>query len=1237
MTRLIKISAFLLVFSLFSIQALAQGVASANLRGTVTDPSGAVIPNSTVTARDEARGVERSAVTDGAGKYQFLQLQPGDYTITATAQGFTRWVSQHVRLTVGQEAELPIPLAVESGTNVVQVNAATELIETQRTSQATTVDKQRIDNLPINGRNYINFTLTNSQATRDVAPSIGAAPTSGLNFGGQRARSNLVNVDGVDAVDNSVNGIRSTVSQDAVQEFQIITNGYAAEYGRASGGVVNIITRGGTNQFHGGAFAYLRNRYIQATNPFSNVEQPAYTRVQPGATLSGPIVKDKTFFFFSFETTRRHESGFSTIGANNFGLVNFDASRFFGAPAGAITFKGTPEQAAFLGAIPNAVLAGPAGPAVVQYAALVGGSSGVAVNRALPAALAGPATPARFITTNAPLPASFHGLQSQVGNYPVFEGTSLWGLRIDHKLSSSQNLMLRANVSPSTVDGIQVNAQNQNFGQNSVSRTSQQTYRDVAGTAQHTWLLSPNTVNEFRFQYARRGLLYNFAQVPGGGDVAINIPGFAFFGREPFSFVDRTEQRYQFTDNFSWNRGSHSFKFGADVNHIPLSADFTVNFGALYNFGALAATSLSPAFGQIPGLSFPQFSPVQAYGLGIPQSFVQGVGNPHDSFKQNTVGAFLQDSWRIRPGLTLNYGVRYDVEFTAQFKAINSIAQAAQDALGITQGIPRDYNNVAPRVGLAWDPHNDGKTVIRASYGMFYDHPLLALGFDSDVADGAQAPQLILFGGSPCNPSPSAVPTTPTAIAQSFLNLNATNTFQGIQTAGGNCFPAAAAPGLQYLPQEQRFNALNANSVFVNQQYLTAGIPLVSQPFGFPTGKDFKYAYSNQVNFGIERDLGHDFSINLAYNFNGGHHLNRPINVNPVNSEALVANFNRALDYTTRVRNALTAAGQTAAAAQVAAVIPADPRFVSVCPAMLPTIPGINPSGNFVPAALVSFFRKSGTNPSLSPFFPQCGAAVATAHQEFGMGVGVPVPFSDMVANLSNGSSVYHGLTVNFRKRFSDHYEFLTSYTWSHAIDDSTDLQSLLAPQDSRNPSAERANSTFDQRHRLVFSGVYQTGATGTGFARLFNNVTVAPIIEYDAGRPFNILTGIDSNFAFDPNTDRPLVVPVGTPTNLCGNPAVPSKFSPLGALQPACFLNGTLVGNLGRNAGIRPYDIFTDLRIAKTWQLGERVQLGGIVDMFNIINRFNVADVNPLYTQAGTPTAAFDPRQFQFGLRISF
>src|SRR5690348_11072645 len=735
MKMLVKLGYIASVVTLLTAAAMAQSAATAELHVTVKDPKGAVVRDATVAVRNEAQNFARSTTSNVNGEYQFLLLPPGSYTVSVEASGFAKTVAQNVRVTVGQVAELPVALQLATVSETVNVSTEAALVETQRTSSTTTIDQERIENLPINGRNYINFALTDSQVERDTAPSIGAAPTSGLNFGGQRARDNHVNVDGADAVDNSVNGIRSTVSQEGVQEFQIINNSYAPEYGRASGGVVNIITKSGSNQFHGDAFGYLRNRKLQATNPFSvdasgKAVNPAYTRVQAGAAFGGPIVKDKTFFFFSYETTRRHETGFSNIGANNFGLLPFDTTQV-GMPFGVLNL--TPDQVGFLtnpSVLQLEQASAPFAQAVAGYAAAAGAASGVALNGVVPqnlGPLAGGGLPI-FPSSGALLPASFVPMTSLVGNYPIFEGTSLYSLRLDHRISANNELMLRGGVSPSTTTGIQVNAQGpQNFGQNAFSRTSQQTYRDFNINAHDTLTLGNNKVNDFLFAYSRRGLLYNFSSGPGGGNVAVNIPGFAFFGREPFSFVNRTEQRYQLSDSFSWAKGNHNMKFGVDGNYIPLQADFTVNFGGVYNFGGVDL----PGLPSVPGIpNFPGVSPIQAYGLGLPQNFIQGVGNPHDAFSNTPLGGFIQDSWRALPNLTLNYGVRYDVELTPRFSAINPFSQAAEKSLGITQGIPRDWNNVAPRVGLAWDPGNNGKTVVRASYGLFYDHPLLALAFE---------------------------------------------------------------------------------------------------------------------------------------------------------------------------------------------------------------------------------------------------------------------------------------------------------------------------------------------------------------------------------------------------------------------------------------------------------------------------------------------------------------------------
>jgi len=1211
-----------LAFSILLLTALGfgQSAATGDLHVTVRDPKGNLVTNATVTASDPAKAFDRAVTGSPDGEYSIVNLPPDTYTVSVEAQGFAKATASSVTITVGGLAELPVTLSIAGGKEVVEVSSEAELVETTRSSSTDTVDQKRIDNLPINGRNYINFTLTDSQVVRDNAPNTGAAPTSGLNMSGQRARSNLVNVDGADATDNSTNGVRSTVSQEAVQEFQIITNSYAAEYGRAAGGVVNIITRSGANAFHGDVFGYLRNRNFQAVNPFSTTPNPAYTRVQAGAAFGGAIKKDKTFYYFSYEVTRRHETGFSSIGQNNFGLVPFDTATTAGGllPLRFGTIPITGEQAAFLGpGLAQIAAQDPAAfaalaPSVPTYELLAGASSGMAVNGAWPAGLGGvPGFPTSCQTPPCFVPSSYQTLASTMGNFPVFEGTSLYSLRIDHNLSTNHRLTLRGNVSPSTVTGIEVNGENQVFGQNSYSRTSEQTYRDVSGVAQDTWTIGNNKINELRFQYARRGLLYNYSNAAGGSDVAVDIPGYAFIGREPYSYIDRTEQRYQVTDNFSWTMGRHNTKFGVDFNYIPLTATFTVNYGGVYDFG-----SISP----FPS-PFPSFSPVQAYGAGIPQDFIQGIGSPTDSFSNKPLGVYWQDSWRATPKLTLNYGLRYDIEFPPQLSAPDAFAQSAYNQLGLQKGIQTDTHMFQPRIGLAWDPKGDGKTVVRSSYGIFYDHPLLGLYFLGDASDGSKSGQLLFFGANPgCN---AAVPP---------LSLSATNIFQGI---AGDCFPQAVS-AFGYEANQQRFNSFDSSSQFINQGYLTNGIPLISQPFGYPQSKNFVYAYSQQANLTVEQDLGDGFDFSLAYNFNGGRRLNRPINANTARGDLLVANWQAAV-----------AAG--------AAVSTDSPLSVASCGAN--PIPG-SKLPYFVPAALVSFFRPSGLNPSLAAVFSPCLAAATADLQANGLNSACNpatlancVPFSDMDANYSNGSSVYHGFTTNLRKRFNRHYEMLASYTWSHSIDDSTDLQSPLAPQDSYYPALERSNSLFDQRHRFVFSGVYQTGKlAGSGFSsRFFSNWTLAPIIEVSSGRPFNIITGTSDNLQFDPSGSRPDAVSAAPQLNSCGYSKVASKYSPTGYLQEVCFADLTpqqlaspnalllLDGNLGRNAGVQPWTLFDDVRVSRRIYFGERFNMDLIADVFNLANKFNVASVNPLYTNAGQATAAYDPRQFQFALKLNW
>jgi hypothetical protein len=708
----------------------------------------------------------------------------------------------------------------------------------------------------------------------------------------------------------------------------------------------------------------------------------------------------------------------------------------------------------------------------------------------------------------------------------------------------------------------------------------------------------------------------------------VNIPGFSYFGKTPFSVVDRIENQNQLQENFTYTRGRHTFKTGVDLRYIPINfKQGDLYGGGDYTFAALNATDISPALAGLPG-----FSPIQAYGLGIPQSFVQGIGRTTYKYDLKVLGAFLEDSWRMTPRVTLNAGIRYDVEGYPTQTALNSNTYAAERAYLVREGIRLRAGNAAPRVGLAYDLRGDGKSVLRANYGLFYDRAPGNLSAQSVIFNSTTVPLVIVAGGAPCTAASTVSP----------LNLNATNAFQGSLT-NTNCLPV---PSLNYLPGQQRFDQNNTNSTFVNQNYLATGFPLAILPSGLQADLNYKTPYVQQISFGFEQDLGHEMSLNIAYNSTGGRHLNRPINANPVNAGLLVNNWRAAV---AAVR-AGTASVRPGTPVTAVAGPTSNPLTVATASGTIPC--GVGPSGPYVAPPLLNFFRRSGVNISLAPFLTSQGAGqcVSLASQiaaASGLGVGLPVPFGDMNPNRTSGTSSYNALSVNWRKQFSDKYQFLASYTWSHAIDDSTDVVSTSeGPQNNFNPNAERANSAFDQRHRFVLSGVYNTGRVGTsGFVHaVFSGVIVAPIIEISAGRPFNILTGTDTNFDFNPLTDRPNAVAPGSAPTSCGNSPVLSKYSPTGAFNLPCYIDvpagspaSAYTGNLARNVGTKPFVVFTDLRIAKSFMIREKLSLQVMADGFNLINKNNTLDVNLLYTAAGQETAASDPRQFQFGARLSF
>ena len=717
---LIKLPALVLVVLVFVSTAFAQSqAATGNIEGRVVDPNGAAVPGVSLKATNQATGLDKSVKSDDEGNYRFFLLQPGKYRVTTSgAQGFADTTYENVVVTVGGKTPLVIELSVGTSSEVVDVSSEGLIVETTRTSISSTVNELAIQALPVNGRNYLDFaTLT---------PSVVRDPTrqGDLAVGGQKGTLNSLQVDGVDNNNTFFGqafgrtGTRPPYqfSEESVQEFQVNQNGFSAEFGRAGGAVINVVTKSGTNEWHGGAFEYFRDEALNSNTPIltsRGAKRPTSQINQFGGTLGGPIKKDRAFFFFAFDGQRSN--------------------------------------------LPNVL------------------------------------DPPNFLAQPANIQAL---LLPRLGIYQVGRDQNVLMAKTDIRLNDSNQLVLRYNQQDFTGNN------NENSGPLSVQEHSGNSVaKTITLSGSLTSTLSDRTINEFRFQFGRdrepgeANSEQPEARIQTGG-------GFLNLGRNNFSPRETTIKRIQLIDSMSYTRGAHSLKFGLDWN-----------FDRIFNF--------------FPGLFTGQytFNSYALFSTNTPSSYTQNFAGPGTSGAEthpdmNEYGFFVQDDWRVTPKLTLNLGLRWDLQDLAAPTVNNPSATLATTGLSTTTRV-NDGNNFAPRFGFSY-AFND-KTVVRGGYGIFYGRtPAIMLG-TSHSQNGIQVTGVTL-----------------TAAQLALIGL----TYPNILAAPPNIAGVTANPSL----------------------YLFT--------------RDYTQPYVQQGRVGVERELFSNMSLSVSYLYFHGVHLSRTRDIN---------------------------------------------------------------------------------------------------------------------------------------------------------------------------------------------------------------------------------------------------------------------------------------------------------------------------------------------------------------------
>jgi outer membrane receptor protein involved in Fe transport len=1037
--------------------ALAQGgVSAAQLNGTITDQSGGAISGAVITLRNPATDVSYNATSNPSGYYAIANLQPGTYELKTSFSGFANYTQTGIVLTVGQVATVNIAMQLASQGEKVVVTTETQEIEPTKTEISSVVGEQQIQDLPTSGRLFTDFALlTPGVATSRT--SLGTTFTeyeaTQISFGGMRSFSNEITVDGADFV-NTASGIqRSTPPQESVQEFRVVNNSFGAEYGRAIGGIVNIVTKGGTNDFHGSAYEYFQNNALDSANLLQKPEPGLQSVPLPdtlqqnqfGGTIGGPIQKDKTFFFANYEGKRRAESPlFPPDLVNNLDIID--------------------EAKALMGLAP-------------EGCTLAGG---------LGACQASGISNEGFLK---------HFLKTANNDYGF--------LRVDHQFNDRNRLSVRYNAEDARDSGELVGQTLDGGGIGVPSGGRDLFIRDqsLVGTLDTT--LTPTLVNTALVQYARRH--YNFPGMTGQPD--FSILNDLELGHN-FGTNDRLyESRVEGADSVSWVKGNHIAKFGFDGNYLWSLENFPgfmpvrtlvpgvsclSNFAEFYNTspaGSNANLPTSPALdASAAACAVPQDDGIvfTYAGIELPASPAFTAGPPlvtsNSASSLNTTtwansfppglfptfakainhgywGFFAQDQWRINPKLTLNYGLRWDYES------------------GLSEFVKPDYGNWQPRIGLAWSP--DSKTVVRAGFGMFDDRYNLTFFFvpnTQKVVPGLGCnPQI-----PPCTAGNNIPPGEDVTVgAQTLPMTNLGQATQGYQIFG---FPAGAGAA------GYAASVISTGGYTAGPEGQTNVISLVGTcdtTFACGVGAGgmdhhiSKTPYAEQASAEIDHQFGHGMSLNAAYLFVGAHRLVRGNNINvpcPLGTtdpsqDSGVASFNGP-----HFSNIDSGTWPLAA-----------PIFPDAVPGLL------NPNGSFSKCATGTPVLGTGALAGLGPWFAGAGPDAGLQSMSYGL-----LDYNNGVAKAA-----YHGGTLTFIERVKN-FNMTANYTYSHTIDNGNFTTFINLPPNQFDYKSERANSNQDARHRLV-TNFTATGPEDMWYTRHF---TLSSIITLQSGRPFTIFYG---------------------------------------------------------------------------------------------------------------------------------